>query len=352
MELKEVLLAHDGYNFCGVIKMKLITVLTARSGSRRRPDKCIADVGGKPLIEWIASRLSDLPGKLVIATTKNKEDNRIEKIGNDLNIPVFRGSENDVVKRVNDAVMKYMPNAEFVFRALGDCPFLDTNLIKYAAQLMMTSNSDAFVWHLAPDVFPVYGAREFPLSRHGWNLIVDNAMGDEREHSDLYFHRNRDLYKILYHEPPSQTLFRKYRLEVDWPEDLELIENIAKFVGMEKSLVEIIKFLDNNFKVANLNRQRVEITGPDASYDYTQKRAWMRAMRGVNICSWSGEWIKAPSKKSVPVFCQSGTCFLGYGESGVLYRNKDRIVGRSFISCNCGSGLMWKDPKPRRKCKV
>lgn len=330
--------------------IKLTTVLTARTGSSRFPKKCLIVIDGKPLISWILLRLQKLPGTLILATTTKAEDDELDKIAKLMNIPVFRGSENDVVGRVNEAVKHLCPNTQFVFRALADCPFINTDIITIIVERMQQHKKDAAIWHLEPNnVLPVYGSREFPYSITGWNHIVEHSTSDEREHIDLYFHRNRDKFSILYNEPPESILFRQYRFEVDWPEDINVIKRIASHVGMLSPLKDIISFMDENPDVPLLNIHHVERTGPLVSYNYAQKRIWMKEMQGKPVLGWDGQWIMPPNERGVPVFCKSGKCFIGYGSGGVLYRkNGDRIVGKAYLACTCKSGLYWKEPIKRR----
>ena len=327
----------------------LITVLTVRLNSSRLPQKGIKEVSGKPIMTWIAKRLQSLPGMLVIATTIEPSDDPIIEIGKELNIPVWRGPINDVVKRMDQAISAFMPDAQYVFRALGDCPFIETDFVARAIDVMARTKSEAFLWHLAPETWPVYGAREFPYSRSAWNKINNLAKGDEREHIDLYFHRNRSLFKIVYHQPPPFTYFRPYRLEIDWFEDYDLIKAIAEGVGMDAQLSDIIDFLDKNDEISRINRERVEKTGPMSSYAYSQRRAWMKAMNGKPVTSWTDTIWKPPGEDATPVFCSSGKCMVGYGDSGVLYTKAgDRISGNAFINCTCGAGKYWKQPRARK----
>lgn len=283
-----------------------------------------------------------------MATTVLDSDDDIEKAANLLEIPVYRGSVDDVVNRIDQAVKLYYPEAEYIFRGLGDCPFLDAELVARALRSMDQTKSEAFLWHLAPDTWPVYGAREFPYSRSGWSKIVAGAVNDEREHVDAFFHKNRDKFKIVYHEPPANIYFRNYRLEIDWFEDLDLIEQIHKAIGLESSLKDVIHFLDEHPIVAIANKDRVEKTGPLTSYDYTMRRTWMKSMTGKPIVGWDDTIWNPPDDRSFPVFCGSGKCLIGYGKDGILYRkNGDRIGGDAYINCQCESGKYWKEAKRR-----
>jgi len=64
------------------------------------------------------------------------------------------------------------------------------------------------------------------ISITGWQRIATNSR--IREHTDLYYHDNRKLFKTIYHEPPQPTYFRNYRTEIDYPQDLEMVRAIAK----------------------------------------------------------------------------------------------------------------------------
>lgn len=329
--------------------MSLLTVLTVRSNSRRFKNKCLEIIDGKPFVLWIIERLNKLPGKLVLATsTLNSDDKLCEVVYPYMD--VFRGSINNVVKRIDDARIEYAPDAKFVLRALGDCPFLDVGLVTHAYNALKENDKDAFVWATTPDNWSVYGSREFPYSVKAWKKIVENASGDELEHVDLYFHRNRDEFDILYHEPLPNIYFRDYRLEFDYVEDYLMINSVAKEIGMDADLKDVIKLLDTT-DIHEINRKKVEITGPTTSYSYEQRRKWLYQMQGKHILLWKGHWLIAPSDKSTPILCKSGKCLLGYALDGVLYRKNtgDIIRGDALIKCNCKSDLIWNYAKKRTK---
>jgi len=319
----------------------LCIVLTVRMGSERLPNKAMANVAGKPLTYWIIERLRDT-GVIILATTKSTKDDVLAHLGTEIGIPVFRGSEDDVIGRVEGAVQAFYPQARYVMRGLGDCPFHATEIVERACRVMSKYDADGFVWSLRPHTWPVYGTREFPFSRRGWGIIVERAI--VREHIDVYFHEHRHDFSVVYHEPPPAVYFRPYRLEVDWPEDLELIRKVAEGVGMLAPLLDILAFLDQHQDIAELNRERVERTGP-STYNYEVKRAWMKAMRGQAIVGWDNKVWDVPSKEALPVFCSSGQCLLGLGDKGTLYMKDARITGDAWIDCKCGpgGGLRWRD---------
>ena len=328
--------------------MKTAVVLTARCGSERFPGKMLADVRGKPLVAVVLERLLALEkgcakGRIILATTNRIEDSPLAVIAREMGVPVFCGDQEDVVRRVDQAVRVYAPDAKFVLRALGDCPFLATNLVDRAVYVMEERDADAFVWNLAPTTWPVYGSREFPFSRRGWDVIAKEAAGRQRQHVDMFFHENRQNFKIAYHEAPPLAYFRPYRLEVDWPEDLEVIRRVFQALGDRPPLLDVLDFLDDNPDVAAINRKRVEKTGPTVSYTYRTHRGWMKLMRGEEIVGWDGRVWRPVHGDAQPIFCNSGRCFIGFAWRGVLYQGEARISGTAFITCPCGSGRAWQE---------
>lgn len=319
----------------------LTICVTARMNSTRLPGKALQEIHGQPLIYWIIRRLQQI-GRVVLATTAEMSDTALATYVAALDVPVYRGSTDDVVARM-DAAWKYAyPNTRFIMRGLGDCPFMAGELITRACHVMREHDGDAFVWALPPQVLPVYGSREFPYSREGWHLINVNASGEEREHPDMWFHRHRASFKTLYHEPPNSIYFRNYRLEVDWPEDLRMMQYISNHTPMTARVPDIIDFLDDNQAVANLNRERVEKTGP-SKVPPAERKKYFEWMRNKPIYCWNDTVWKPPSPHAEPVFCNGGKCLLGYAEKGILHRqNGDQIGGDALIQCNCGLGKVWK----------
>jgi spore coat polysaccharide biosynthesis protein SpsF (cytidylyltransferase family) len=316
----------------------LLTILAVRSESYRFPRKMLRPVEGIPLFLWVAQRLKRL-GQVIVSTGDGTEDDALALMAKGAGFEVHRFPIGDVVGAMEDAVQKYDPQAEFVYRGLGDCPFLATELVERAIETMRSRTAEAFLWQLAPFCWPVYGAREFPFSRSGWEKIVSGSK--ERAHPDLYFHQHRSQFKFLLHEPPPNVYFRPYRLEVDWPEDLELAREVARGVGMAAPLADVIGWLDRNPAAAALNHSRVEITGPTISYPYELQREWLKQARGQPVLGWDNELWSPPTEASRPVFCNSGRCLLGWGSKGILHTKWGQIAGEANLGCDCGAGRRW-----------
>ena len=110
-------------------------IIQARLGSTRLPEKMILPFYKNKgileiLIEKIKLSFPNIP--VILATTDNANDDRLALLGEKLKILVFRGEEQNVLKRFIDAALKY--DIDKIIRICADNPFLDMlylkNLIK------------------------------------------------------------------------------------------------------------------------------------------------------------------------------------------------------------------------------
>ena len=93
--------------------MRIEIFVQARMGSTRLPGKIMKQVMDKPLILFQMERLSEV--KLAdccrILTTTKKADDQIVSFCKEHDIPVFRGSEDDVLSRYHQAAEEYGADA-------------------------------------------------------------------------------------------------------------------------------------------------------------------------------------------------------------------------------------------------
>ena len=84
---------------------KIVAGIEARMAASRLPGKVLADVNGIPLLGVLIARLKQASSinDIVIATTTESADDSIVKFAKREGIQVFRGSEDDVLKRVVEA---------------------------------------------------------------------------------------------------------------------------------------------------------------------------------------------------------------------------------------------------------
>jgi len=100
--------------------------------SDRLPGKVLMDLGCNICsLELIISRLraSKMNHKIIIATSKLKINNPIEKLAKKLKVECFRGSEENVLERLYLSTINKKENS--IIQLTGDNPFIDIDLLQY-----------------------------------------------------------------------------------------------------------------------------------------------------------------------------------------------------------------------------
>jgi spore coat polysaccharide biosynthesis protein SpsF len=206
--------------------MKTVGIVQARMTSTRLPGKILKKVMDKPLLMYQLERLNKIGGldELVVATTVNREDDPVAALCGDMAIPVYRGSELDVLSRYYEAATAR--GAETVARFTADCPVIDSNLsdkvirhyLDNADKLDYCCNDiSTFPRGTDTEVFSYKALRE---------AHSEGSARQDREHVTYFIHRRPERYRI--HRVASGRDWGKYRLTVDTPEDFELIKEVIE----------------------------------------------------------------------------------------------------------------------------
>ena len=100
------------------------------------------DLNGAPLLERILQRVKKVKKikKIIIATTKKKEDNILAKIAKSNKVKIFRGSENDLVDRYYQAVKN--KKIDHILRLPADNPIPDHTEYNRSIEYHLKSNND------------------------------------------------------------------------------------------------------------------------------------------------------------------------------------------------------------------
>ena len=99
-------------------------IIICRSGSKRLKKKSLIKYKKKSVLEYLVDNIISAgfkKNKIIICTTKLKEDDSLEKISNSNNLNIIRGSSKDIVSRVITAFDKFKINKAFI--TSGDNPF-------------------------------------------------------------------------------------------------------------------------------------------------------------------------------------------------------------------------------------
>ncbi len=124
-------------------KNKIAVFLAARSGSKRLPNKHFLKLNSKiTTIDLCILRLKKirLVNKIFLCTTKKSEDDKFENVCNSHGIKLFRGSNNNVAKRIIDCAKEN--SIETIVRITADCPLIDPSLVDKCVKLHFNNKND------------------------------------------------------------------------------------------------------------------------------------------------------------------------------------------------------------------
>lgn len=107
----------------------IVGIIQARMSSTRLPGKVLLPLAGAPMLARQIERLRRARkiDRLMIATTTNADDDPIENLAEEIGIPIYRGSRDDVLDRYYQAARPLGPT--HVVRLTADCPLCDWGLI-------------------------------------------------------------------------------------------------------------------------------------------------------------------------------------------------------------------------------
>lgn len=212
--------------------LNVVAIIQARMGSRRLPGKVLADLRGRPVLEWVVDAVKRVEGvhQIVVATTTNTEDKAIEAWCDSNKVQCFRGEPLDVLKRYADCAREY--RATHVLRITADCPLLDSDTVSTVLRSGLEARADYF--SLAGEFPDGFDCEGFGIDA----LIMANRdahKASEREHVTPFL-KNTENGFVLHH-----TLFpteaEHPRLTVDQPEDLAFLRAILEHLFLVKGPV-------------------------------------------------------------------------------------------------------------------
>lgn len=232
-----------------------ILIIQAHMGSTRLPGKAMKSICGKEVLMHVYDRCSraKLVDKIIIATSTDMDNDKIEDFCKDNNIECFRGSERDVLDRYYECAKQYNP--DYIIRVTSDCPLLEPKLIDYWLKNAVRDNID-FIDE-EKEIFIGSGVDIFSFK--ALQLMKKEAkLEKQKEHVVGYYYDNKEKFFDKQYQLPKelQYLYRPYRLTLDTSEDFQLITELYRkfYINDFVDLYEVINYLDKNKDVLNVNK--------------------------------------------------------------------------------------------------
>ncbi len=175
--------------------MRIGAIIQARMTSRRLPGKVLAEVHGRPMLQYLLERVKrctelDL---IVVATSTDPSDDPIESFCAGRGIDYFRGPLNNVAERFREAAQRQELDA-FV-RLCADSPLVDPALIDRAVATYRSGQTD-LVTNVLGRSFPPGQSVEVISAPVFAEVVPQMSRADHREHVTSYFYDHRKDFKI------------------------------------------------------------------------------------------------------------------------------------------------------------
>jgi spore coat polysaccharide biosynthesis protein SpsF len=220
--------------------------------STRCRGKAIAPLAGKPLLEHLLERMCSLGGPVVLATSVDPTNDVLVELAEKLGVASFRGDEEDVLGRHLEVARRFQ--AEHVVRVTGDNPLTDLPLIEHLVERHLEVDAD---YTYVPGDALLMGILPEVISQRA--LEVSHRDGEDRHRSELvtlYIKENPEKFRVERVELPPELYRPEYRLTVDEPEDVMLMERIFGTLyrpGRILQTIEAIRLLDSAPELAAIN---------------------------------------------------------------------------------------------------
>lgn len=240
---------------------KIVASIEARMNSSRFPGKVLADIQGQPALSRLLQRLrrSQYLDGIILATTISPQDDILEVWAKGENLPIYRGSEEDVLGRVLEAHRQM--HSDIIVEITGDCILIDPEIVDLGIKTYLDKDCDVVsnTWEVS---YPMgIDVQVFSFQALEWvaKTIEDPAV---REHVSLYFYEHPEIYRMIHLQAPESRRAPDYRLMLDYPEDLQLINQIYQRLEpvyqQNFGVDEILRLLKHAPALLEINQHCIE----------------------------------------------------------------------------------------------
>ena len=232
--------------------MKVGYLITGRLKSTRLPKKLLLEVKGKPILSHMIDRLKLAKNvdEIVICTSDNEQDMPLGRIAKENNISCYFGDPDDVLVRLLGAADHF--NLDYVLNITADCPFVDPYYADTIVEKFLETDSDLIRQFELPHGVFSYGIKVDALRE-----VVNIKDSSDTEVWGRYF-TDTGRFSVMDLDVKNKNHIRPgLRMTLDYPEDLEFFNAIFDALYEKDkvfSLSEILKFLDKNPEIIEINK--------------------------------------------------------------------------------------------------
>jgi spore coat polysaccharide biosynthesis protein SpsF len=227
-------------------------IIQARYNSERLPGKIVMPLpinSSTSILGTIIGRLGKVKqiNKIIVATTRAKEDDRTEQEAIKYGVECFRGSTENVLERFIESSKKY--NLQHVIRITADNPCIDPNIIADCLDKHLANGNDYTRTFCLP-----LGTNLEIVSFAALQKSFDNATTImQLEHVTPYMYQNPDLFKIQVVDYDIKS-DERLRLTVDYPSDYAFVNLLfSHFGNNDFGIPDILEYVSHNNWLIDIN---------------------------------------------------------------------------------------------------
>lgn len=205
-------------------------------------------IEGQTILAYLVNRLGLFwPGPIVLATTDEKHDDSLHHEGLRIGIDVFRGDQNNLVKRLYDVANQL--KCSDIVRVYGSYPFTDLvsmqelviEHLKRGVLYSYNGHRQGVLWGMECEVISIKCLEQ---------LLNMNLNKQQLETATYFVRQNPQLF--AQYKMESKILRASYKVALETPMDLVLIQDIARHVD-EPTMETVTQYLDDHPILASSN---------------------------------------------------------------------------------------------------
>jgi len=233
-------------------------IVVCRLSSTRLKNKALLKLNGFTAIErcLLNCLAAETPSQTVLATSMTDKDSELKNYTLNGKVKFFQGSGDDPAVRMLDAAKKF--GIDIVVRITGDSPLMSYELIDYLIESHIAEGADFSYYKDAP-----LGASPEVVNVQAIIKVINLAqtMGYS-EYFSLFFKNNPSVFSLNAIKVPKKFSRSKYRLNLDYQEDYDLLTNIFEGLNIQEgpvSLSSVIRYIEKNPGVLDLNKKKKSV---------------------------------------------------------------------------------------------
>jgi spore coat polysaccharide biosynthesis protein SpsF len=220
------------------------------------PRKSLKLINDKPVLYYMLNRIlksKSIKSKkqIVVCTTKEKNDDYLEKIVTGYGANIYRGSKNDIIKRF------YFANKIYNFNKIllidGDDPLIFPEHIDIVLYEHKKAKKDCVYTSNLP-----FGLNIKSITSHALEKVFNQYLSKINDTGfGLYFTQSKIINSKEISDFKIHKLLLNARLTMDYPEDFDLIkiiiDNLYFNDNCDYSFKIFEKYIVKNSKILNIN---------------------------------------------------------------------------------------------------